>query len=178
MKQSISYTYKLAVSGIITALGSLILILSSVITVGTYSLPVIAGALLCVIVIDFGKPFAYSSFIATSIVSLLISSDKEAVLYYICFFGFYPILKASIEKIDNKILSKALKILIFNICMVALYFIAINLFNIPTENFIIFNINIPLLLLAIGNIFFLVYDIALTKVISVYIKKYRKFIIK
>ena len=178
MNKTISTSVKLSVAGLTTALSTVILIFSSVIAVGTYALPIIAGTLLCVLVIDFNKALAWSSFVATSLIAIIISSDKEAVLYYICFFGFYPIIKANLENIKNKIISYVLKFATFNICMIALYFIAINLFNIPLESFTIFNLNIPLLFLIFGNIFFIIYDIALTRVISLYISKYRKYVIR
>lgn len=53
--------------------------------------------LLIAVVIELGAKWAWAVFAAISILSLFFAGDKEAALYFVMFFGFYPILKARIE---------------------------------------------------------------------------------
>lgn len=123
-----------------------------------------------VIVVEFSKKWAIASYAVVSVISLLLC-EKEAALMFALFFGYYPILKAKLEGMKSKAVEYIIKFLTFNAGVVTATLLALYLFKIPVfegeANILIFS----LLLLAVGNILFIGYDIALTKVVLYYIYK-------
>lgn len=171
-------TKKIVVSGIITALATLLMIIAGLIPVGTYSVPVIASLLYIILINEIGYGWAIMSYIATSLLSLILCFDKEAAINFILFFGYYPILKAFLKKIKPKILNLILKLIIFNAAMIGIFYIATYLLMIPDDSYVIFGLYIPWLILAFGNIVFVFYDYALTGLITQYNERWSKIISK
>lgn len=169
-------TYPIALCAVITAFSAVVMFLTGFIPVGTYAVPCIAGALLCVIVIEVGYPAAAATYISVSLLSFLLSADKEAALYYVLFFGFYPILKGLIEKLKNIAFQYILKLVVFNLCMVGSFFLAITILSVPKESFEIGGFYLPWAFLLAGNVIFIIYDICLTRIISIYFIKWRKLL--
>ena len=93
-------------------------------------------------------------------------------------FGFYPILKSSIEKLKSKSIQYILKYVVFNICIIAAFFVGKLVLMIPDEEFTLFGVYIPWLFLIIGNIFFLLYDFCVTVMVMNYVYKIRNRIFK
>lgn len=169
---------KVSLGGIVAALSIVLMFLTSVVPFGTYAFPTLAGILLCVIVIEIGYPWAFATYFAVSVLSFLMLTDKEAALYYAAFLGFYPIIKSFIERIRSKLLQYLIKYLIFNTCMVGAFYIGIILLSVPRESFYLFNVYLPWVFLILGNLFFLLYDICVTRLVTVYLIKWHKKIRK
>ena len=174
MKKRNKSAFSLAFSSVIAALSLVFMFITVLIPVGTYALPCVAGAMLAAVVIESGYITASAVYFVVSVLSLLLVADKEAVLYYIAFLGFYPIIKGLIERIKSKFVQYILKFAVFNVCMVAAFFAGIALLSIPKESFQLFGMYLPAVFLALGNIVFVVYDICLTRFISQYIVLWRK----
>ena len=85
---------KTALAGIISALAVAIMFATTIIPFLTYALSAISGALLLLMVIEINRRWAFTSYVAVSILSILLLNDKEAALMYILFFGYYPIMKS------------------------------------------------------------------------------------
>lgn len=168
MKKSV----KVSLGGVIAALSLVLMLLCSVIPIGTYAFPAFAGILLVVIVIELGYGWAFAVYFATAVLSLLLVTDKEAALNYTAFFGFYPIIKSLIERLRSKVLQYLIKFAIFNVCAVAAFMIGIFLLNVPKESFNLFGVYLPWLLLLIGNVFFIIYDLCVTRLVTIYLLKW------
>ncbi len=169
-----SSTFRLAFCSVIAALSVVLMLITSFIPIGTYALPCFAGILTVAVVIECGRKWAFAVFAVVSLLSLFISADKEAVLYFIALFGYYPILKGIFEKhIKNRVLQYILKFAVFNAAAVVSFFIATMLLSVPLEEFEIFGVYLPVLFLLIGNVFFLFYDYAVTVILSQYVLKIR-----
>ena len=167
---------KVALGGVIAALSLLLMILAGVTSTLVYAIPMITGALLMMLVVEFGQGFASLIYVAVSILSLLILGNKEAAIMYIAFFGYYPILKSVLEKHIKGFICWIVKYLIFNVAMIASYFIVTKIFLISFEDIESFGkYALPLLLLA-GNVLFVMYDIVLTRLVSIYLYRWRKFV--
>ena len=120
---------------------------------------------------------AGAAYVATGInaVESIITTDKEAVAFFVLFFGYYPILKQAIEAhIKNKWLQLLIKILCFSAAAVATYFIAIYLLGISSEEFTVFGINLPIIFLLAGIIVFVIFDNALSGLIAGYVNRLRQ----
>ena len=105
--------------------------LTGLIPIGTYALPAIAGVLLIVAVIEIGAKWAWMIYAAVAVLSLLFAADKEAALLFVLFFGYYPVLKSFLERISNKVLSWISKFAVFNVAVVACFFLAVNFLQLP-----------------------------------------------
>lgn len=164
-------TLKLSLSSLMAAFCTTIMLSTGLITIGTYALPAIAGAFCVPIVIEINKKWAVATYVVTSLLSILIVADKEAVIIFTLFFGYYPILKATIEKIKNKWLILFLKLLVFNVSIIFYYILTVNLLGLPDDTFVIFGVSVPLFFLVMGNITFLLYDYAVSRFIQIYVFK-------
>ncbi len=173
-------SYSIAEGGIIAAL-AVVLMLFTFFPFATYALPALAGLLMVVIVIDFNLKWAFSVYVVVSVLSLLMTPDREAAIMFIAFFGYYPILKSVFEKLSSRILEWILKFSVFNVAVVGAYYVIINFLGMPD---IMGEINELgkyglWIFLGLANVTFLVYDIAITKLITLYLKWFRpKFLRK
>lgn len=166
---------KTALGGMISALSLVIMLLTAVIPYLTYALPAISGVLLILIVIEINKKWAACTYVAVSILSFLILPDKEAAMMYFAFFGCYPIVKPIIEsKIKNNKLCWIVKALFFNVAAVLAYIVIIYVFGIPIDEMEKFGKWAIPILLGMGNVMFVLYDICITRLISLYIFKWQK----
>lgn len=173
-----SMAVKVAVGGVFSAIALVLMMLTGVFPFGTYAFPVIAGVMLIVIYLEFG--FRWSMFVygVISIMSVLFVSDKEAALFFLLLFGYYPVVKSFIERIKSKIVQYIIKLAIFNAAAVSVYFLMLFVFGMPVDSFELFGVNIPLIFLIVGNFVFLIYDLAINVVVAQYLQKYRKFFFK
>ena len=160
---------KVSLGGVIAALSLALMFMSALIPFGTFAFPTFAGMLLVVMVIEIGYPYALAVYVATAVLSFLLVPDKEAALVYASFFGFYPVVKS----LPNKIVQYIVKFLLFNACMIAYFFIGVKLLSIPEDSFSVFGLNIPLLFLLLGNLYFFIYDICVTRLVIIYLQKWR-----
>ena len=87
---------------------------------------------------------------------------------YICFFGYYPIAKALIERINKNAIEWLLKLIVFNAAVVSAYFIFSSALGISLSDFEILGKYGAAVFLLVGNAVFVVYDIAVSKMATVY----------
>ncbi len=165
MKQS----GKVALGGILCAL-SLVCMLLTVLPVSQMGLPALAGAVLIPVVLEIGVKWGWAAYASVGLLSLLICPSMEAKVLFIAFFGYYPVLKSQIERLRKGWLEWILKLALFNATMVASYWLMLKVFGLPEDSFEIFGFNLPLVVLAIGNVAFVLYDVALTGVITTYLR--------
>ncbi len=158
---------KVALSGVLGAVAVVIMLVAYFPYV-TYAAPALAGAVLTVIAIEIDKKWAVGAYITSSLIALLIC-EKEATSLYVCFFGYYTILKGVIESRFFGFLEYLIKHLVFNVAVVLGYFIVSHVFGIPFfesgEGGLVFIFG----LLIAGNVVFYIYDRGLTRVIAAYI---------
>lgn len=177
---------KTAIGGILTGL-SIIILMPTIFGIFVYALPLIASALILFSVIELGRKWAFGIYAAVSILGLLLIPNKEAVVYYVAFFGYYPIVKSYLEsKNMPRLLEFFLKMLVFNVSMILAVTILTKAFGMPIE--VIFDTEgktgfyakyAALIFLIAGNIVFPFFDyFALTQYVNFYLsflqKKLRK----
>lgn len=165
---------KTALGGIVAALSVTLMFLTSVIPTLTYALPAAAGILLVLMVVDVDKKWAFGVYATVSILSLLVLPDKEAAVMYVFFFGHYPILKAILEGRLHGVLLWVLKFLAFNVSVVLAYCVIVFVFQLPIEEIEDYGKWAVLGLLGLGNVVFVIYDIALSRLVTLYMLKWRK----
>lgn len=173
-------SFKITLGGIVAAMSLIFMFFTGVVPIMAYTLPALAGAFLIVIVIELGKKWAILTYATVSILSFFLTPDKEAAMLFTMFLGYYPIIKSFLEKIKFRPLEYVSKIAIFNVSIILAYQIIIRIFSTPEllDEFKEFGkYSIPIFLIA-ANVAFILYDIALTGVISTYINTFRPKIMK
>lgn len=159
-------TGKLALGGVLGAL-SVVCMLMTVIPTMTYALPALAGLALLPLALESGVKWGWLAYAAVSVLTLFFAPSPEAKMMFVAFFGYYPVARLSIETLSAPI-RWLLKMTLFNASMVAAYLLLLFVFNLDPETFVIGGINVSWLLLACGNVVFLIYDYALRGVITTY----------
>ena len=150
----------MAMGGVFAALAVVIMNLGGLIPVATYVCPTLCMLLLSFVHLSCGKRIAWAWYGAVSLLSMLMSPDKEAAAVFL-FLGYYPILKPKIEKMKGKWLWK---LIIFNCSMILLYAILIRIMGVAEvtgESEELAHIMLALLLL-MGNVTFIALDRLLT----------------
>lgn len=165
---------KTALGGITASLSLVLMLLTAVFPFLTYAAPEISGTLLVIMVIELNKKWAFGAYAAVSLLSLFILPDKEAAMMYVGFFGFYPILKPILEQKLAKPLSIICKFIVFNASVTLSYLIIVYVFAIPFDGMEEFGKWAIPALLAMGNVVFILYDVVLSRLITMYLNRWQK----
>ncbi|MGN0556722.1 MAG: hypothetical protein ACI4IV_02615 [Acutalibacteraceae bacterium] len=161
-----------ALSGIVAA-ASVVIMLAAYIPGFAYAVPAFCGCFLTVIVMESGKKYAFAVYGVVSVLSFFIC-EKESAVSYIVFFGYYPIIKAALERIPRRALEWAAKFLLFNLAFGGMLLVSIYVFGIDAESLGDFGVYTAAVTMALGNVMFLFYDIALSKFVTLYAVKYHE----
>lgn len=155
-------TKNTAICGLMTALSVVLMMLTTLVPVFMYVIPIVTGLVVLFVADVSDKKWATGVYFSTAFLSLLLITDKEAALTYTLFFGYYPLIKDIIEK-TPKALGWLLKLILFNVSAVGIGVISFYLFGVSGEEYNEFGeYTIPILLI-MANVAFVLYDFCLTK---------------
>ena len=112
-------TKYLTVSAMLAALSVVVLMLGSFVEVLDLSTAAFASILCLYAVIEIGGVYPWMIWLVTSVLGILLLPVKTPVIFYALFAGFYPILKAKLEKLRASV-SWILKLLAFHVCLAAM----------------------------------------------------------
>ena len=155
---------RLTVCAMLTALGVIFMGIGALIEVLDISMAVLASICVIIAIIEYGKGAPWMVYAAISVLSLLIIPNKLPIAFFVLFFGFYPILKEKLER-KKKVIRWVLKEIIFNISLAAMIGAYFWLFFEGT-------IQVPWMIavaVILAEATFIIYDIALTRIITVYV---------
>ena len=148
------------ISGMVSALSVVVMLLTNIMPSMMYVIPIITGAIVFAVNEIIGKKWALGVFFVTSIISFILLTDKETALNYTLFFGFYPLLKPVYEKLP-KVLSWVVKLITFNIAIVTIGLIVTFVFKLPFLDEDLGKFTIPLFTV-LFNLVFVMYDVMFT----------------
>lgn len=169
---------KVTLCGMIAALSVVIMFLTGIIPAATLALPAIAGCFVIAVVAETSVRYGLAVYAVVSVISVLIVPDREAVLFYIAFFGYYPALYGKLSFIKNSVLRWTLKLLAFNAAMVAETVLGIFLLSIPVAEMLPYGwISIPILAVLL-NVVFVLYDYTMNGLIVQYVRRIHPAVIK
>lgn len=157
------------------ALGVVILYIGSLIEVLDISMAAIASLLCIIAVIEFGRGYAWLVFGATATLAMLTLPEKFTPSLYALIIGYYPMIKELVERIGKKrkikgaaVVQWALKLLFFNCSLLVFALVTIYLLALPeSEEWM------QITMFFLANAAFVLYDIALTRLISTYVFRLR-----
>lgn len=169
----------IAYSGVATALSVVMLFLGSIVWVLGYTMPLVASLILIVLLESVSKKSALLTFVSTSVISFILLNDKECVLLYVLFFGYYPLIRDKLNDIKPKFLSYLLKFVSFNAAMVLTQILCVYVFGIPFDDMfgkwgiVVFALCLNLVFVVFDKLYTLLlrlYRIKLKKKVEKYIK--------
>ena len=161
---------QVAFAGMFAALQIVLMFLGSVIWVLCYTAPMLCGLIMIILKESIGEKSCWSVFAVCSIIGVLFLPDKECVLTYIFFFGYYTIIRDKFDKLP-KAAATALKFLLYNIMIASSQAILVFAFHIPFDNDF-GKWSIPIFFVAF-NFVFVFYEKMLPRLTFVYYKKYK-----
>lgn len=176
-------TKKLTLGAMLAAIGAVLLLLGSFFQVIDLSMAAIASLVCIIAVIELGTRWAWIIYAVVGFISVLLRPASFAPWVYVAFLGYYPIIKEKLEKLKKPI-SWMLKIIALNIALIACLAVVFFLLTAekPDNIFVFFNslLGVPGASTAIAaglyvfiNFVFVIYDIALTRLISLYLFRLR-----
>lgn len=160
---------RIVVCGALCALAVIILYLGSLIEVLDLSMGAIASLVIVLIVIEMGYSYAWITYVATSILSLILLPQKFGAVIFAVFMGFYPIVKSYIEKLNSAPLRWCLKLIVANAAFFAMFLVM--KYFMPDQ---LESDAMMLALYALANVAFVLYDYAVSKLITAYFYKLRE----
>jgi hypothetical protein len=168
----------MTVSAVMAAMSVALLFLGSIIQTLDLSMAALASFFCIFAVIEIKGAYPWLLYAVTAILSVILMPQNMGGWFYLLFLGYYPILKAKIERL-SVILAWLIKMVIFNaaliICVIAASFLFYggNMLQaiygmLGAEGWGIYAVAGIYVLV---NVVFIIYDIALTRLITYYIMK-------
>ena len=170
---------KIALCGVMGALSVTILLMGFLFPFATYACPAIAAAFLLPVVYEFKEKTAFTLFVAVSFLGLMMVPDQELVFMYIFVFGLYTVIKMSVDRMKSKPLKLLAKFAYINISLAVVYSILLLIFPVAAlvNEFSTYSMGFVVLLFAMFNLTFFLYDKAVEKILIIYVYRFRpKFI--
>ena len=150
---------EMAFGGVFAALAIAIMNLGSLIPVATYICPVLCMLILSFVTKMCGSRIGWAWYGAVAIMTCLMAPDKEAAALFLI-LGYYPIVKPRFDRLP---ISVVFKLAFFNLLILAMYALLLRFIGMEqlAEEFSQMGKFLVGLTLAIGNLVFLVTDVAL-----------------
>lgn len=162
---------KITLCAICSALSFVIAMLGHI-PVINYSAAAIAGLFVMIPLVEISIPYAFATYI-TSAVLIGLFGEIETKILFILLFGFYPVLKAIIEKIANNIIEWALKLATFTASIILAYLVMKYIFGIDVDNFGPLGKYGVAVFLILSYVAFVLYDLAISRISMFYFIRIR-----
>lgn len=175
-------TKKLTLGAVLAAMGVVMLTVGGLVEVLDLSMAALASFFCIFAVIEMGRGYPIMIYLATGMLAVLIMPQSLSGWIYLLFFGYYPIVKEKLEKLPSTV-AWILKLIVFNLAVtlyaVICYFLFFGELELLLLEFsTLFGMNTGAILVAviyaILNVVFVIYDFALTKLITLYLVRLRR----
>lgn len=123
---------RVALGGIVAALCIVIMFLTGVAPALYIAAPMVAGLLMIILVEEVSVGWAWLTYLAVSLLALIVTFDKEAALMFILFFGYYPMLRLNIGRIRAKTMQTVCKYALFNLFLALDFVLTVYVLGLPT----------------------------------------------
>ena len=175
----LSDTKKIALTGLLCALGAVIMLLGGVIPMATFACPMLAGLVLIPVFVECGQKLAYGAYIAVAVLGLILCPDKEAALLF-AFIGHYPVLRWRLDQVKSGLLRIIAKLGVFNACILVMYALILWVFRMDQiiAEYREMGRILTLATLLLGNICLILYDKMIAVFTGIYVYKFRDKLIK
>ena len=148
---------RMAVCGMTVALGVVLMVLGAILELGMYVCPMFVGLFLIPIGNKWGVKYHLLLWAAISLLCLMLVSNLEQNLMFLCLFGWYPALRPRLQRLP-RLPRLLVKLALFNAIVIAIEALLI-LVLVPEA----MGTALTVILLALGNVTFLLYDFAIPR---------------
>lgn len=156
-------TWQVALGGVLSAGSLAVLWLACIVPSGQVGVTAAAGLFPVGAVLFAGRGAGLLCWAAASILGLLLLPDKGVAWMYLCFLGLYPVAKSRLEQEKSRLAEWVGKLVCFNAALTLLWFVFQELFLPALPEWM--SGQVWILYLA-GNLIFIVYDLALSRLIG------------
>lgn len=158
---------KTSLSSVFTALTVVFILLGSILEVLDLTVAALCSLISYISILEIKGKYPLLIYFASSVLCIILCPLSSAMLYYIFFFGYYPILKVKLKK-TGRISAKIICILIFNIVFILLTLLFKTVFAMQNEPMFMY-----VILLITYNIFFICFDRCIDVLLFIYTRKIR-----
>lgn len=168
-------TGKLALCGLMGALAVVMMLTGSILPFATFCAPAISGIFLVPVAVECGMKLAWVLYAAVALISALFVPDKEMAFIFIFLLGYYPLLKARLDRVRSVLGRRLAKAAVFNAAVFSMYWVLLKLFPLAAlvEEFSATGAWMLAALVVLGNVTFVIYDIALVNILRLYLLRVR-----
>ena len=150
-------TKRLTICAMMAAVSVVLMLLGAVLQLGTYAAPLLTGMVLIPIGNRYGRKYQVMLWLVISALCFMLIPAAEQNMMFVGLFGWYPIAYPTLQKLP-RLVRMLIKLLLFNGVVIAME--ALLLWVIAPEAM---ELGMMLLLLALGNVTFLLYDYLIPK---------------
>lgn len=170
---------KMALTGLMCALGTVIMLLGGVIPLATFACPMLAGLMLIPVFVECGQKMAFGAYVAIAALGLILCPDKEAALLF-AFIGHYPLIRWRLDQLRSGLLRLIAKLGVFNACILAMYALILWVFRMDAiiAEYKEMGIWMTAVTLLLGNICLVMYDRMIVVFTHIYVHKMRDKLIR
>ena len=158
-----SKTWQMALGGVLAAASLAVLWLACLAPSGQVGVTAAAGLFPVGAVLAAGRGAGLLCWAAASLLGLLLLPNKGVALMYLVFFGLYPVVKSRLEQLKSRTAEWVGKLLALNAALTLLWAAFSRLFLPALPGWMTGQVWI---LYLAGNIIFVLYDIALSRLIG------------
>ena len=159
-------TKMLTAASMLCALSVVLMLAGSIIDVMDLSVAAICSFIIAIAAIELGGAYPLLIFSVSSVLGMLLLPNKLPALYYLLFFGWYPIAKKPLDRL-NKPLGFTLKMLL---CSLSLTLILLaSALVAPAEELVKISVWVYAVCLPV----FILYDAAFERVTLAYLMRWR-----
>lgn len=150
---------------------------TAIIPILSFALPAFAGMMMIPLNLEFGRKWAALVYIGISFLSFFVTPDHTATISFAVLFGYYPILKGTIESLRKRVLEWILKMLVFNIAIavgaaVTIVFFGLDYLVAEYSEFSSWGIWAIFAFTLFCEAAFVLYDFALSRIVTLIILKF------
>lgn len=155
--------YIVSLCGIMSGLALALMFILGMVPAFEYISPAVAGVLIWVVRERLGVKYGLISYIAVGILSLLTVPNYEASMMFLFLLGYYPIIRECLQRIPVKLIGFIAKLAIYASTSLGAYMLLIYLFGMKEllDEADEFGKYGSLILLGLGAVAFILYDIFL-----------------
>ena len=172
--------FRVSLGGVISSLCIFFMFCSNLFPMLNYTIPTFAGFLMVIMIVETNALWAFITYVSVSLLSFLVTPNIEAALLFTIFMGYYPILRFYLQKLNNLPLRIVIKLAVFNAAVISFYLLFQFVFM--TEDMLEglerFGKYAPIVLLAVANVIFVIYDRLVGQLTGLYVDWFRKKILR
>ncbi len=157
----------IALASIFSALSVALIIMGGIIELLDLTVSAFCALTVYISMIEIKGKYPFLIYLCTSVLSLIFMPLATSTLYYVAFFGYYPIIRHRLKK-AGKLFSKLICLATYNVTMILLYILFKAVFALQNEPATMY-----IILLITANIFYLCFDYAMDVFAFIYLKKIR-----